>query len=126
MQKHLALNEDLTGFTVVSTKSEPEGEVYNCILSDYLAENGSESLFLVSVLPRSRPDSVPFPLGLTFKLTFHPDETVSYLPSLVPSRDVQLAAVLPSKLHRYLRFKAENSNIWFKELWEAINSRPKQ
>lgn len=38
---HLALNEDLTGFSVVSVKSEQMGEVYNCILNDCLGQTAS-------------------------------------------------------------------------------------
>lgn len=43
--RHLALNEDLTGFSVVGNKSEDEGETYNCILNDCLGVVGGK-LFL--------------------------------------------------------------------------------
>lgn len=41
VKMHLALNEDLTGFSVVSVKSEQMGEVYNCILNDCLGQTAS-------------------------------------------------------------------------------------
>lgn len=43
VKMHLALNEDLTGFSVVSVKSEPAGECYSCLLSDCRGQTGSES-----------------------------------------------------------------------------------
>lgn len=41
---HLALSEDLTGFSVVSVKSEDNGEVYSAILNDCLGKAGGELL----------------------------------------------------------------------------------
>lgn len=42
LEMHRNLGEDLTGFAVVSNKSEDAGEVYNCILNDCLGVVGGE------------------------------------------------------------------------------------
>ncbi|KAM0788306.1 hypothetical protein ACM66B_001449 [Microbotryomycetes sp. NB124-2] len=100
VKNQLALNEDLTGFTVASYKSEPDGEVYNCILNDYLGYTG----------------------GLGFKLVFREDETVVYDPDVNPERDAQLVKLLPPAMQRYMRFDATSCSEWFRQLFVAINN----
>jgi hypothetical protein len=44
--------------------------------------------------------------GLAFKLTFHPDGTVSYLPDVDPERDAILVELLPAEFQKYMRYMA--------------------
>lgn len=59
--------------------------------------------------------------GLTFKLTFHQDETVSYQPDVDADRDAALVEVLPAELQKYMRFPAEACGEWFRKLFFRMN-----
>ncbi|KAK4699816.1 hypothetical protein P7C70_g6443, partial [Phenoliferia sp. Uapishka_3] len=101
LKSRLMLNEDLSGLTVVSVKSNEEDNSasYCCVFNDCRGKVGA----------------------LTFKMTFLPDATVSYEPDVDPKRDVLLCELLPEQYMGYMRFNADQATMWFLHLFKALN-----
>lgn len=86
IQAMLDLSTDLTGLLVSSTYAEPEGQAFDCLLSDV----------------RGRPRFLPF------KLVLHPTEngqqSVSYWPKIDKDRDREVEALLDDNFKTLMRF----------------------
>ena len=61
------------------------------------------------------------PAAFTFKIAFPPNGTQQYVPDVDPTRDAQIAALLPAGLRSFSQFPAERASDWFLSLFSAVN-----